>query len=127
MTNVKKIELEKRLKPFIEHDFIYSRVFGSRNYTDNGGNLIQTPHHKEISEWDDLKDFEEKIIKLEKEEKSYTEYLKIQEPLIKRQYEYQKIDHLLLEGIVEEKEGRPEKLKEYLKLRTQIKKDIPKV
>ena len=128
MANVKKAELEKRLEPFMEGDFIYRRVFGSRSYIDNGGDPVQIPHSKEISQWDkdDLKDFEEKIIKLEEENKSYAKYLKIQEPLMKRQYEYKKIDHLLLEAIVEEKEGRPEKFKEYLKLRAQIKKDIPK-
>ena len=128
MANVKKIDLEKRLEPFARYDFIYRRVFGFNTYEDKEGNLIEVPHTKEIAKWDkdNLKDFEERIIKLEKEKKSYEEYLRIQEPLIERQHKYERIDHLLLEAIVEEKEGRPEKFKEYLKLREQIKKDIPK-
>ena len=45
----------------------------------------------------------------------------------KRKREYLKIDSLFIEALVEElKEGRPEKMEEYLKLRKQIKDKYPK-
>ena len=123
----KLLDLEKRLKPLLENNCPYARAFGFRTEIKNGEE-IGIPHHVEVENWDrtNLDEFEKKVLKLEKAKQELDEEERIEEPLFNRRRRYRRIDHLLLEGLAEKEEGRPEKLNEYLKLREQVKKDIPK-
>ena len=73
----------------------------------------------------DLKSFEEKVLKLENAKKEIDDEIKRNEPLENRSREYRKIDTLLLEAIAEKEGGRPEKMKAYLKLRNEIRVKYP--
>ena len=74
---------------------------------------------KEHDEWQKDKEFNEV------ECEAYAKYLKEKAAIIKRKQEYEKIDSLFIEAMVEElKEDRPEKMKDYIKLRKQIDKGL---
>ena len=123
----RKADLENRFKPLIANNVYYVKAFGFRT-KEIKGETIGIHESEEIAEWDrdDLDDFEQKILKLEAAKKEVDEEAAKNKPLDDRYQEYRQIDHLLLEAIAEKENGQPEKLKEYLKLRAQIKKDIPK-
>jgi hypothetical protein len=122
-----KGDLDKKLKILMVDDRYYIRAFGQRTRVIKGDSFY-IHYNEEIKSWDknNLDDFEKKILALEKAKKEIDEEEAINKPSLDRRRAYQQIDHFLLEAIAEKEEGRPEKLKEYLKLRAQIKKDIPK-
>ena len=123
----RKADLENRFKPLIANNVYYVKAFGFRT-KEIKGETIGIHESEEIAEWDrdDLDDFEQKVLRLEAAKKEVDEEAAKNKPLDDRYQEYRQIDHLLLEAIAEKENGQPEKLKEYLKLRAQIKKDIPK-
>ena len=47
-------------------------------------------------------------------------------PMLNRKNEYRKIDEMLLEGLAEQEEGRPQMLARYMTLRRAIKERFPK-
>ena len=47
-------------------------------------------------------------------------------PMLNRKNEYRKIDEMLLEGLAEQEEGRPQKLARYMTMRRAIKEKFPK-
>ena len=76
---------------------------------------------KDHDEWQKDKEFNEV------ECEAYAKYIKEKAAIIRRKQEYEKIDSLFIEAMVEElKENRPEKMKDYIKLRKQIKDKYPK-
>ena len=125
--NKKKGELEKRLRPLVENNVYFNAAFGEEIEIINGERHV-VHHNEHIAKWDkdDLEDFEAKVLKLELAKKHMDDKEKKEKPVKDRQREYQKIDGLLFEALVEKlEEGRPEKMVEYLKLRKQIKDKHP--
>lgn len=121
--NKKKGELEKRLNEVLKNRKIFRLAFGE--VIDND---MLVPDANRIAEWDkdDLIFFEEKVVKLEEVKKEFDEKEKKEKPIKDRQREYQKIDGLLFEALVEKlEEGRPEKMVKYLELRKEIKHRHP--
>ena len=130
----RKADLEKRFTEVMHNNRPYLKAFGSRVEIIQGTKHI-IPHGREIDEWDrdDLDDFEQKILKLESAKKELDEEEKRERPMFNRRKEYQKIDHLLLEALVEGGgmivdgvEKPSEKMQAYLKLRDEIKARFPK-
>ena len=120
----RKADLEKRFKG-LEH--FHDSVFGAEVKIINGEKHLI--HHSErIAEWDrdDLDDFEQKVLKLEAAKKEMDDKAERERPMLNRKNEYRKIDEMLLEGLAEQEEGRPQKLARYMTLRRAIKERFPK-
>jgi hypothetical protein len=129
--NKKKGELEDKLKDLIQNNVYFHEAFGVE-IKDVKVNGVWEKHmiHQfdRVNEWDkdDLIDFEEKIVKLEEAKVKLDEKEKKEKPIRERKLKYKEIDDLLFEALVEKlEEGRPEKMKEYLKLRKEIKDKHP--
>ena len=123
----KKSELESKLKVLMANNVYYREAFGWRFEIING-EKHQISEHDEIQQWDkdDLIDFQAKVLKLEAAKLKLDEAERKEKPIKDRQREYQKIDGLLFEALVEKlEEGRPEKMVKYLELRKEIKHRHP--
>ncbi len=126
LKNQKIDDLESRLK-LLSNNLIFFKAFGDEIEIINGER--HAVHHSDrVAKWDrsDIKDFEQKVLKLEKAKKEIDDEAAKNKPLRERKSKYQEIDHLLFEAIAEKENGKPEKMKAYLTLRAKIKKDIPK-
>jgi hypothetical protein len=124
----RKADLEKRFNPLIHSSgAYYKKAFGVRFRVVNGENW-DIPVADEIAEWDrdDLDDFEEKVLKLEAAKKEMDDKTEQERPMLDRKNEYRKIDEMLLEGLAEQEEGRPQMLARYMTLRRAIKEKFPK-
>ena len=99
-----------------------------RRYTEKNGSRHACSYKTIISEWDrdDLDDFEQKVLKLEAAKKEIDDKEEQDRPMLNRKNEYRKIDEMLLEGLAEQEEGRPQKLARYMTLRRAIKERFPK-
>ena len=119
----RKADLEKRFKPLIANNVYYQKAFGVRY---NGEYVVS--EHDEIAQWDrdNLDDFEQKVLKLEAAKKEMDDKEEQERPMLNRKNEYRKIDEMLLEGLAEQEEGRPQKLARYMTLRRAIKERFPK-
>ena len=123
----RKADLEKRFKPLVENNVCYVRAFGHRTKIIKG--VKHGIHYQdEIAEWDrdDLDDFEQKILKMEAVKKELDDKEEQERPMLNRKNEYRKIDEMLLEGLAEQEEGRPQMLARYMTLRRAIKERFPK-
>ena len=129
--NKKKGELEEKLKPLVEDNYYFDEAFGKvfKEIKVDGKLEVHEVHRKySMEEWDkdDLIDFEAKVLKLEEAKAKLDAIVKKEKPIKDREFEYKKIDGLLLEALIEKlEEGRPEKMVEYLKLRKEIKDKHP--
>lgn len=74
----------------------------------------------------DTADAETKMQALESLWTSVTADIKSKEYIEKRRDEYAKIDHLLMEALIEKELGNPQKFADYIALRNDIKTRIPK-
>ena len=125
--NKKKGELESKLKKFLEREVYFIEAFGDEIEIIKG-EKIAVSFHDRVAKWDknDLIDFEEKIKKLEEAKVKWDKIEKKEKPIKHRRYEYNRIDSLLFEALVEKhEEGRPEKMVKYLELRKEIKDKHP--
>ena len=123
----RKADLEKRFSFLNRSNQIYNKAFGVRS------KIIKGEKHfihrcEEIAEWDrnDLDDFEQKVLKLEAAKKEIDGKEEQDRPMLNRKNEYRKIDEMLLEGLAEQEEGRPQMLARYMTLRRAIKERFPK-
>ena len=109
----RKIDLNKRADKLLMTNLYYFKAFGGC-----------FSHEKEVLKWnrDDLDDFEQKVLKLEAAKKEIEQ----ERPMLDRRNEYRKIDEMLLEGLAEQEEGRPQMLARYMTLRRAIKERFPK-
>jgi len=123
----RKADLEKRFKPLIANNVYYVKAFGSRSKEINGEKHA-VHYGEEIAEWDrdDLDDFEQKVLKMEAAKKEMDDKEAFDRPMLDRKNEYRKIDEMLLEGLAEQEEGRPQMLARYMTLRRAIKEKFPK-
>ena len=123
----RKDDLEKRFRPLVENNVCYLKAFGSRTRTVKG-ELFGIHYQEEIDQWDrdNLDDFEQKVLKLEAAKKEMDDKEEQDRPMLNRKNEYRKIDEMLLEGLAEQEEGRPQKLARYMTLRRAIKERFPK-
>lgn len=123
----RKADLEKRFQPLVANNVYYQKAFGVRVKEINGE---KHAIHKsdEIAQWDrdNLDDFEQKVLKLEAAKKEMDNKEEQERPMLNRKNEYRKIDEMLLEGLAEQEEGRPQKLARYMTLRRAIKERFPK-
>ena len=123
----RKDDLEKRFRPLVENNVCYLKAFGSRTRTVKG-ELFGIHYQEEIDQWDrdNLDDFEQKVLKLEAAKKEMDDKEEQDRPMLNRKNEYRKIDEMLLEGLAEQEEGRPQKLARYMTMRRAIKEKFPK-
>lgn len=123
----RKDDLEKRFRPLVENNVCYLKAFGSRTRTVKG-ELFGIHYQEEIDQWDrdNLDDFEQKVLKLEAAKKEMDDKEEQDRPMLNRKNEYRKIDEMLLEGLAEQEEGRPQMLARYMTLRRAIKERFPK-
>ena len=123
----RKDDLEKRFRPLVENNVCYLKAFGSRTRTVKG-ELFGIHYQEEIDQWDrdNLDDFEQKVLKLEAAKKEMDDKEEQERPMLNRKNEYRKIDEMLLEGLAEQEEGRPQMLARYMTLRRAIKERFPK-
>ena len=123
----RKNDLEERFSFLNQGNQIYSKAFGARSEIINGEKHI-IHRCREIAEWDrdDLDDFEQKVLKLEAAKKEMDDKEAFERPMLDRKNEYRKIDEMLLEGLAEQEEGRPQMLARYMTLRRAIKEKFPK-
>ena len=125
--NKKKSKLESKLKDLTKNNTYFLEAFGPE-IVEIKGEKHEVHHSDRIAKWDkdDLKDFEDKVLKLELAKKHLDDKEKKEKPIKDRQLEYSRIDGLLLEALVEKfEEGRPEKMDKYLELRKDIKHRHP--
>ena len=80
----------------------------------------------EIKNNEDAQDAESKMQALESAWATVKAQIDTEEYVIKRQFEYAKIDHLLLEALIEKELGNPQKFADYIALRNDVKTRIPK-
>ena len=123
----RKADLEGRFKPLVTNNSCYQKAFGHRTREVNG-EVFGIYYKDEIAEWDrdDLDDFEQKVLKLEAAKKEMDDKEEQDRPMLNRKNEYRKIDEMLLEGLAEQEEGRPQKLARYMTMRRAIKEKFPK-
>ena len=123
----RKSDLEKRFKPLVVNNTYYIKAFGIRT-KEVKGETFSIHESEEIAEWDrdDLDDFEQKVLKLEAAKKEMDDKEAFERPMLNRKNEYRKIDEMLLEGLAEQEEGRPQMLARYMTLRRAIKEKFPK-
>jgi len=123
----RKADLEKRFRLVTVNNRYYIKAFGSR-FRMVGDERHNIHWKDEIAEWDrdDLDDFEQKVLKLEAAKKEMDDKEEQERPMLNRKNEYRKIDEMLLEGLAEQEEGRPQKLARYMTLRRAIKERFPK-
>ena len=123
----RKSDLEKRFKPLVVNNTYYIKAFGIRT-KEVKGETFSIHESEEIAEWDrdDLDDFEQKVLKLEAAKKEMDDKEEQERPMLNRKNEYRKIDEMLLEGLAEQEEGRPQMLARYMTLRRAIKERFPK-
>ena len=125
--NKKKGELESKLRLLVQNNVYFLEAFGEEIVIIKGER--HGVHHSDrIAKWDkdDLILFEEKVLKLEAAKLKLDDIEKKEKPIKHRRYEYNRIDSLLFEALVEKhEEDRPEKMVEYLKLRKEIKDKHP--
>ena len=123
----RKADLEKRFTPLVKNNSYYQKAFGYRVKKINGDNHV-IHYGEEIAEWDrdNLDDFEQKVLKLEAAKKQMDDKEEQERPMLNRKNEYRKIDEMLLEGLAEQEEGRPQKLARYMTMRRAIKEKFPK-
>ena len=124
----RKAALEDRFSPLIKNNVIYNKAFGLRTYAAKDGLVFQINYLEEIDQWDrdNLDDFEQKVLKLEAAKKEMDDKAEQERPMLNRKNEYRKIDEMLLEGLAEQEEGRPQMLARYMTLRRAIKEKFPK-
>ena len=123
----RKTDLEKRFKILMRTNRYYRKVFPYQ-YEDLPSGRRSIHHQEEIDQWDrdDLDDFEQKVLKLEAAKKEMDDKEEQERPMLNRKNEYRKIDEMLLEGLAEQEEGRPQMLARYMTLRRAIKEKFPK-
>ena len=123
----RKVDLEKRFQALIITNVYYIKAFGERAI-EVKGRTVGVHYSKEIAEWDrdDLDDFELKVLKVEAAKKEMDDKEDQERPMLNRKNEYRKIDEMLLEGLAEQEEGRPQKLARYMTMRRAIKEKFPK-
>ena len=123
----RKVDLEKRFRSLIINDVYYRKAFGWKTKVIKGESY-SIHHQEEIDQWDrdDLDDFEQKVLKLEAVKKEMDDKEAFERPMLDRKNEYRKIDEMLLEGLAEQEEGRPQMLARYMTLRRAIKEKFPK-
>jgi hypothetical protein len=109
----RKLDLNKRANKLLLTNLYYFKAFGGC-----------FSHEKEVLKWDrdNLDDFEQKVLKLEAAKKEIEQ----ERPMLNRKNEYRRIDEMLLEGLAEQEEGRPQMLARYMTLRRAIKERFPK-
>mgnify|MGYP003133768010 CR=1 FL=1 len=123
----RKADLEKRFQPLVVSNIYFTKAYGNKFETIKGEK--HTVYWKErIAEWDrdNLDDFEQKVLKLEAAKKEMDDKEAFDRPMLDRKNEYRKIDEMLLEGLAEQEEGRPQMLARYMTLRRAIKEKFPK-
>ena len=123
----RKADLEKRFAPLIQSNFYFRKAFEIETYERNGETIVKG-YHEIMDTWDrdDLDDFEQKVLKLEAAKKEMDDKEEQERPMLNRKNEYRKIDEMLLEGLAEQEEGRPQMLARYMTLRRAIKEKFPK-
>ena len=123
----RKTDLEKRFKILMQNSQYYRKVFPFQ-YEDLPTGRRSIHYQEEIDKWDrnDLDDFEQKVLKIEAAKKEIDAKEEKDRPMLNRKNEYRKIDEMLLEGLAEQEEGRPQKLARYMTLRRAIKERFPK-
>jgi hypothetical protein len=123
----RKADLEKRFKPLIENNVYFLKAFGEE-VVEIKRDRYAVHHSERIAKWDrdDLDDFEQKVLKLEAVKKEMDDKEEQERPMLNRKNEYRKIDEMLLEGLAEQEEGRPQMLARYMTLRRAIKEKFPK-
>lgn len=125
--NKKKGELESKLAALTQNNVYFNAAFGEEIEIINGEKHV-VGEVRRIAKWDkdDLIFFEEKVKALEEAKVKLDTKWKKEKPIQDRQREYQKIDGLLFEALVEKlEEDRPEKMVKYLELRKEIKHRHP--
>ena len=123
----RKADLEKRFKLLMQNPQYYRKVYPFQvEDLPTGRRTIH--HQEEIDQWDrdDLDDFEQKVLKIEAAKKEMDDKEEQERPMLNRKNEYRKIDEMLLEGLAEQEEGRPQKLARYMTLSRAIKERFPK-
>ena len=123
----RKADLEKRFKSLTVNNVYFLKAFGTEAKVVKGIRLGLSVGDR-VEKWDrnDLDDFEQKVLKLEAAKKEMDDKEEQERPMLNRKNEYRKIDEMLLEGLAEQEEGRPQKLARYMTLRRAIKERFPK-
>ncbi|HCE76126.1 MAG TPA: hypothetical protein DEP04_05805 [Dehalococcoidia bacterium] len=124
----RKDDLEERLRPLITNNTLFIEAFGWEYSVNSLGEKSVVPYGERMKRWDrdDLDDFEQKVLKLEAVKKEMDDKEAFERPMLNRKNEYRKIDEMLLEGLAEQEEGRPQMLARYMTLRRAIKEKFPK-
>ena len=123
----RKADLEERFKLLMQNPQYYRKVFPFQ-HEDLPTGRRSIHHQEEIDKWDrdNLDDFEQKVLKLEAAKKEMDDKAEQERPMLNSKNEYRKIDEMLLEGLAEQEEGRPQMLARYMTLRRAIKEKFPK-
>ncbi len=124
----RKDDLEERLRPLITNNTLFIEAVGWEYSVNSLGEKSVVPYGERMKRWDrdDLDDFEQKVLKLEAVKKEVDDKEAFERPMLNRKNEYRKIDEMLLEGLAEQEEGRPQMLARYMTLSRAIKERFPK-